>query len=537
MVHIDENFVARPTRGDLDFKELFQEAIAARAGLTTESSEKTSSGWTPSTLADAIIEADPQGRGVDVRTVQNWFQDNDRGISSENIDCLARVFGMGDPDAIALWRRELSAANKRLASKRRVRRERDVSSAARETHSDTNSTSFKNGRSRGQRDWFAALSERVFTSAEGFGIAIIVWAGYFLLCLISFVFENHDITYAARPDLNKQVGLFWSLSWPIECLLLYPASFLVIAHLVSFWKREGWAMTQSEDHWPDWPELVDSLRLPFWIVGFVAFGLVFAVQWGGVYLLGLTQKHPPDLIDWIHVAHVRPGVVSFWEALSVSLYAFFYSGLIYWFYFVGLLLLFAVCNDYHRRASTPDSMIDHEFLELAGEKLQRGIFHCTLIGILAATAIQLNAIYLKSDGATSLGWLAADFVAGLGWQPTEWKFLDQSSVSSLTSSILLLLHVALFGVCTAKVRSALRTSQTPRLSTRLSVGEERKLLWRLCHDTLLRQLCTIGILSLNFALLGQFVGFTLLLSASIIIAVGASFWSSNSPVLYHSVEA
>lgn len=537
MVHIDENFVARPTRGNLDFKELFQEAIAARAGLTTGSSDKTSSGWTPSTLADAIVEADPQGRGVDVRTVQIWFQDNDRGISSENIDCLARVFGRGDPDAIASWRKELRAASKRLSSKRRARRESDRPSAMRKTNSDTNSTSFKNGRSRGQRDWFAALSERVFTSAEGFGIAIIVWAGYFLLCLISFVFENHDITYAARPDLNKQVGFFWSLSWPIECLLLYPASFLVVAHLVSFWKREGWALTQSDDHWRDWPELVYSLRLPIWVAAFVAFGLVFGVQWGGVYLLGLTQNRPPDLIDWIHVAQVRPGAVSFWEALSVSLYAFFYSGLIYWFYFVGLLLLFAVCNDYHRRALIPESMIDHEFLELAGEKLQSGIFHCTLIGILAATAIQLNAIYLKSDGATSLGWLAGDFVAGLGWRTTEWEFIDQSSVSSLTSSILLLLHVALFGVCTAKLRSAMRTSQTRGLSTRLSVGEERNMLWRLGHDTLLRQLCIIGILSLNFALLGQFVGFTLLLSASIIIAVGASLWSSNSSALHHSVEA
>ena len=537
MVHIDENFVARPTRGDLDFKELFQEAIAARAGLTTESSEKTNSGWTPSTLADAIIEADPQGRGVDVRTVQNWFQDNDRGISSGNIDCLARVFGKGDPDAIASWRRELKAANKRLSSKRRARRDREGSVAASENKTGTNSGSFENDQLEGQRGNFAALSERVFTSAEGFGIAIIVWAGYFLLCLMSFVVENHDITYAARPDLNKQVGFFWSLSWPIECLLLYPASFLVIAHLVSFWKREGWALTQSDDHSRVWPELVNSLRLPIWIVAFVAFGLIFAVQWGGVYFLGLTQKDAPDLIDWILVAQVRPGVVSLWEALLVSLYAFFYSGLIYWFYFVGLLLLFTLCDDYQRRASTSDSKIDHDFLELAGEKLQRGIFQCTLIGILAATAIQLNAIYLKSDGATSLGWLACDFVAGLGWQPTEWKFLDQSSVSSLTSSILLLLHVALFGVCTAKVRSAVRTSQTPRLSTRLSVGEERKLLWRLCHDTLLRQLCTIGILSLNFALLGQFVGFTFLLSASIFIAVGASFWSSNSPVLHHSVEA
>ncbi len=536
MVHIDENFVARPLRGDLDFKELFQEAIAARAGLSGVSSDETSSGWTPSTLADAMLEADPQGRGVDVRTVQNWFQDNDRGISSENIVCLARVFGMGDPDAIAAWRTELRAANKRLASKRRVRRKSNLKSAVTENTAGSD-LSCEDAESQSKRSGLPELSERMFTSTEGFGIAVVVWAGFFLLCLMSFVFENHDVTYAARPDLNKQVGFFWSLSWPVECLLLYPTLFLLVAHLVSFWKRECSATTQSEDQCRAWRGLIYSLRLPLWIVAFVAFGLVFAVQWSGVYLLGLTQRDAPDLIDWILVAQLRPDIVSFWEALLVSLVAFLYSGLIYWFYFVGLLLLFAVCEDYHRKATSSEPFHDVSFFEFAGEKLQRGIFRCTVIGIFAATAIQLNAIYLKSDGATSLGWLVGDLAAGLGWHSTEWAFLGQSSVSSLTSSILLLLHLALFGVCTTKVRSAMRASHSQTFGSESSLGEEGGERRRFVHDPLPRQLCVLVLLCLNFVLLGQFVGFTVLLSASLLVAIAAICWNEKGSELRGNMEA
>ncbi len=536
MVHIDENFVARPLRGDLEFKELFQEAIAARAGLSGVSSDETSSGWTPSLLADAILDADPKGRGVDVRTVQNWFQDNDRGISSENIVCLARVFGMGDPAAIAAWRTELRSANKRLASKRRTRRKSNLKSAEKENAAGAD-LSCEDAVSQSKRSSLPELSERLFTTAEGFGISVVVWAGFFLLCLMSFVFENHDVTYAARPDLNKQVGFFWSLSWPVECLFLYPTLFLLVAHLVSFWKRECRAAAQSEDQCRAWSGLIYSLRLPLWIVAFVAFGLVFAVQWSGVYLLGLTQRDAPDLIDWILVAQLRPDIVSFWEALLVSLVAFLYSGLIYWFYFVGLLLLFAVCEDYHRRATSPERLHDGSLFEFVGEKLQRCIFRCTVIGILAATAIQLNAIYLKSDGATSLGWLVGDFAAGLGWHSTGWVFLDQSSVSSLTSSILLLLHLALFGVCTTKVRSAMRAPRLQTFGSESSPGEETGERKRFVHDPLPRQLCVLGLLCLNFVLLGQFVGFTVLLSASLFVAIAAICWNENGSELRDKIEA
>lgn len=206
----------------------------------------------------------------------------------------------------------------------------------------------RQGPQDGQRS-LARLSERLFTSFDGFSISMLVWAGFFLLCLATFIVGNHDLLYPAGPDLDKQVGFFWSLSWPIECLLLYPASFLLIANLVSFWRRESQAVLSSEVGQGAWNSLIHSMRLPFWVAAIVAFVFIFGVQWGGVYLTGLKQADGPDLVDWILVTRVRPDVVTSSEALSVSLLAFFYSGMIYWFYFIGLLLLFAVTEDFDRR--------------------------------------------------------------------------------------------------------------------------------------------------------------------------------------------
>ena len=273
---------------------------------------------------------------------------------------------------------------------------------------------------------------------------------------------------------------------------------------------------------------MDSLRFPFWVAASVAFVLVFVVQWGGVYLVGLTQPDAPELIDWLLVAHVRPDIITMSEALFVSLLAFSYSGLVYWFYFVGLILLFAVTEDFHRRATSPDADFEDNFFERTGEKLQRCIYLSTVIGIFVATAIQLNAIYLKSDGKTSLSWLANDFVAILNPDAKSWGLLEQSSVSSLTSSILLLLlllHLALFGVCTIKVRSGLRACRTRNLpSGRFNAvtSTERE---PINHDPLVIQVCILVLLCLTFGSIGQFFGFTVLLFASLLITVASICWS------------
>ena len=215
------------------------------------------------------------------------------------------------------------------------------------------------------------------------------------------------------------------------------------------------------------------------------------------------------------------------EALFVSLLAFSYSGLVYWFYFVGLLLLFAVTEDFHRRATSPDPDFESSFYERTGEKLQRCIYLSTVIGIFVATAIHLNAVYLKSDGETSLSWLANDFVTILNPDAKRWALLEQSSVSSLTSSILLLLHLALFGVCTIKVRSGLRACHTRNLPSGRFYAVTSTEREPIKNDPLVRQICILGLLCLTFGSIGQFVGFTVLLFASLLITVANICWSER----------
>ena len=78
--------------------------------------------WTPELLAQAISQIGANREGIELRTVQLWFQENDKGISARNIRWLARIFGCGDPDASLAWQAELSAANRRLIDKRRKKK-------------------------------------------------------------------------------------------------------------------------------------------------------------------------------------------------------------------------------------------------------------------------------------------------------------------------------------------------------------------------------------------------------------------------------
>jgi len=133
-----------------------------------------------------------------------WFQDNDKGISSENIICLARVFGMGDPDAVAAWRTELRAANKRLVSKRRERRDSKRTTEAIKNPTIAKASSDRNHRTPNEQNGLARLSERIFTTSDGFGIAMLVWAGFFLLCLVSFIVQNHE--HRIRHDCHHTLA-------------------------------------------------------------------------------------------------------------------------------------------------------------------------------------------------------------------------------------------------------------------------------------------------------------------------------------------
>ncbi|MDV4165797.1 hypothetical protein R1538_32380, partial [Rhizobium leguminosarum] len=111
-------FLSPPKDGS-DFKELFKQLTAAGAGRPLGSDGFPAGPWTPELLAEAISQIDSNRTGVDLRTVQLWFQENEKGISTTNIRWLARVFGCDDPVATSEWQMELSAAQSRLTAKRR----------------------------------------------------------------------------------------------------------------------------------------------------------------------------------------------------------------------------------------------------------------------------------------------------------------------------------------------------------------------------------------------------------------------------------
>ena len=98
----------------------FKYLVTAGAGRSVDRNGNLPGPWTPELLTEAILNIDANQTGIDLRTVQHWFQDNDKGISPDNINWLAQIFGCGDLDAALTWRLELAAANKRLSEMRKL---------------------------------------------------------------------------------------------------------------------------------------------------------------------------------------------------------------------------------------------------------------------------------------------------------------------------------------------------------------------------------------------------------------------------------
>jgi hypothetical protein len=70
-------FLRRTTGAD--FKELFKRLAAAGAGRPPGGDGFPAGPWTPELLAEAISQIDSNLVGVDLRTVQLWFQENEKG--------------------------------------------------------------------------------------------------------------------------------------------------------------------------------------------------------------------------------------------------------------------------------------------------------------------------------------------------------------------------------------------------------------------------------------------------------------------------
>ncbi len=468
--------------------------------------------WTPEKLAEAISQLDGNQAGVELRTVQLWFQDNDKGIGPDNISWLAKIFGCGDPDATTEWRKALFSANALFISNRReqARRQSEVSEPV------------GKGGARGAETvsrGLALRSEAMFHGRSSLNLPIAIWASLALLWLLTYVFGVHSITYTPVEGVEKQVGFSWSPAWVIGEPIFLPILLILVTEMLSFWKEGGRSLIDSsiskESHLASWAHKVRSFSASFWAILFICAVLIFAVQWAGVYLRPLLSDAEISMVDWITVGLVRPDAISVTEAVLMSLLGFLYSGMLYWFYFVGFLLIYAVAIDFVdlcQDRTSDDKDCPHNQIRDVGAQIISTAFKSTLAGIMIAVTLKLNAAYLISDAETIVGWLLNDLLFVLGLHEKSWGWINDAPSPFLTSFLLAFVTAFVFFVCLLQVFRAMYPSfLTPQLRRRA-----RLVVMRMCG--------VVVLLTISFLLIGQFKGFSILLFVGVAVAFTSFFW-------------
>ncbi|WP_208245071.1 hypothetical protein WGT02_38795 (plasmid) [Rhizobium sp. T1470] len=417
-------FLPPPNDGS-DWKELFRKAAAAGAGRPLGEDGFPTGPWTPELLTEAISQLDSNQAGVDLRTVQLWFQENDRGISSSNIRWLARVFGCDDPVATGAWQVELSSAQTRLLSKRREAKKAGNSSApenldgsgdavvdhelapAVESSRDVEPASKR----RGFR--LARVSESVYSEGSPLNLPAFVFAGASALGFLSYILGIHSAVYLRADNIAKQVGFLWAPNWTFLFMVLLPLFFALVMELLAFWKREGreklssTSDTRNSD--VDWERNVQATTSTYWAVFIICVLFAGIFQWIGVCLIPLLKGGADYATSWGTLAIVRPEVISVPTSIAFTALAYLYMCLCFYLFFAGLILLHTMVHDLRkmdanslRRDAYRDELHDLRF------RLLRGIFRCTIVGILVALCMKAQSAYLTSNSENIVAWLLDD---------------------------------------------------------------------------------------------------------------------------------
>lgn len=531
---INGKYFVAPQKNFDNFKQLFARLAAQGAGRPADRKGMPEGPWTPESLAEAISLIDANREGIDLRTVQIWFQDNDNGISSDNIRWLARIFGCGDADATSQWQVELAAAKDRLARERRTKKQALLAALAQSPANETSTVSTVEGvppvsTSRTKPEShavlpsgginFASRTEAMFTGPNSLNLPIVVWGSLGVLWFLAVSLGVQSVTYSPSVGITKQVGFIWNPAWNLGEAIFLPIFLIMVSGLLNSWKSKERTtlMDAGEGHSVDpWASKIKSFWLSYWGIFFICFIVIFLLQWAGVYLFPLLENDPNvTMIDWLLISLVRPDVLSTTAAIVVSFLGFLYSGMIYWFFFTGLLLLYTLAGDFAdicRLREGGDEKVFRAVAFASGTKIMQYILRCTILGILVAICIKLNAAYLISNTESITGWLKHDASLALGLRDDEWGWINGSPSPFFTSFLLLFLVCFVFGVSLLLVKSALdQTVQTSH--------EKRyfQLLW-------FKMILIVGALAAGYMLVGQFFGFSIVVVVSLVISLVALLW-------------
>lgn len=411
-----------PPRDGSDFKELFQHLASAGAGRPADKDGIPEGPWTPDLLAEAISQIDSNGPGVDLRTVQLWFQENQKGISATNIRWLARVFGCGDPAATSDWQAELAAANRRLIAKRRATRQEIASpfTSAEETHDVIPPSGGSRGGAAKEGQGRLGLSETtegMLSSDSALNLPIIVFSGAIALALISFSLNVYSVVFSPATGVAKQVGYLWAPNWTLNLIVLLPLYLAAVSELLRGWKAQ-WrprliAAVSPQRPVDSWDSRLAASSPAFWAVLLLTVVVASGFNWVITHLIPLLNGRAGSWpVDWGNIALFRPGIISVPNEIFFSGVVFLYNGFSAYLFFAGLLLLYLVVYDYLEIAAALVRLPEVDHAQDIGSisfSLLAGVFRCTSLGMLLCIMMKLQSAYLLSNSSNIVSWLAGDF--------------------------------------------------------------------------------------------------------------------------------
>ncbi|UTV41789.1 hypothetical protein MYG64_36035 (plasmid) [Ensifer adhaerens] len=510
-------FFLPPSKDESDFKELFKYLAAAGAGRQLGRDGLPAGPWTPELLAEAISQIDSNRVGVDLRTVQLWFQENDKGISAANIGWLARIFGCGDPTAISEWQVELSAAQSRLIAKRRDLKKAENTDAP--GTPDLERTAAADGKivsaaqlnadaPRSRRSFsLARRSEAVFTRGSPLDLPASVFAGATALGFLSYITGIHNATYGRADGLVKQVGFLWAPNWTFVFMVLLPLFFAFAIELLVFWKNGGRLRLAAQgdrlENDDAWERNVEASSNTYWAVFLICVLFAGLFQWIGVCLIPLINGGGNYAIDWGKIALVSPEVISVPISVVFTGLAYLYMCLCFYLFFAGLILLHTLVHGLGNIGETSQNWacVDSP-CEVKGASLRvmRGIFRCTVLGILIAICMKAQSAYLTSNGKNIVDWLVSDMVSAFQVRNHVGdgvRYRMPTHYSSLLVAV---------STCVVFLYGCIR----------LGVGRKRQSpLWRMST--------VVALLFAGYLLIDTFAGFSILLGVGALLSIYGLF--------------
>ncbi len=252
-----------------------------------------------------------------------------------------------------------------------------------------------------------------------------VFAGASALGFLSYIVGIHSATYGRADGVVKQVGFLWAPNWTFLFMVLLPLFFALVTELLVFWKDEGRLRLtghseklESDDAWA---RNVEASSYTYWAVFLICVLFAGFFQWIGVCLIPLINGGGNYAVDWGKLAIVRPEVISAPMTIVFTGLAYLYMCLCFYLLFAGLILLHTILHDLWK-VEEGSKMRLEEYRRAGGEiglRVMRGIFRCTVLGVLVAICMKAQSAYLASNGEDILTWLANDMSSVLNGQRND----------------------------------------------------------------------------------------------------------------------